>query len=191
MTFVNRVMAVIGAAAIVTVVTLAANTPLRLHDPDRAVLRLAWSAWPERIENCRQQTAEELDRLPAHMRQPVTCEGTTARYRLAVFVNGAAVVDRVVRAGGLRHDRRLYVVEEAALTPGETDVEVRFDREDAGAPAPVPPGRTSPRPLTDAVPARLHFRERFRVAPRQVVLVTYAPERHALISRQGSPSAVR
>lgn len=183
----NRVLGVVCGAAVVAVVTVAANTPLTIHAPDQALLRLAWSARPERIEKCRQQTAEELARLPAHMRQPVVCEGATARYRLTVVIDGTPVTERVLRAGGLRHDRRLYVLEEIALRPGVTDIEVRFDRDDDGASA--RPGAPSASPLADAVPPRLALREQVRVAPREVVLITYATERRALISRQGSVSA--
>ena len=64
------------------------------------------------------------------MRQPVACEGTTAEYRLEVRIEGALVADRVVRGGGLRRDRRLYVFEEIVLPPGEAAVDVTFDRVD-------------------------------------------------------------
>ena len=187
MSLANRVRAVVCGAAVVAVVTVAADTPLTIHGSDQALLRLAWSARPERIEQCRQQTAEELAKLPAHMRQPVVCEGTAARYRLTVVIDGAPVTERVLRAGGLRHDRRLYVVEEIALRPGVTDLEVRFDRDDDGASARA--GAVSASPLADVVPAQLSLREQVRVAPREVVLITYAPERRALISRRGSVSA--
>jgi hypothetical protein len=120
------------------------------------------------------------------MRQPVVCEGATARYRLTVVVDKTPVTERVVRAGGLRHDRRLYVVEEIPLRPGVTDIEVRFDRDDDAG---IRPAQAATVPLADAVPAQLSFRERVRVAPREVVLITYAPERRVLTSRQGSVSA--
>jgi hypothetical protein len=93
----------------------ASNAPMITNPSPRPRLRLAWSARPERIENCRQQSAEELARLPAHMRQAVACEGTTAEYRLQVRIEGALVADRVVHGGGLRRDRRLYVFEEVVL----------------------------------------------------------------------------
>ena len=185
----SRVPGVVCGAAVVAVMTVAANTPLTIYTPDQALLRLAWSARPERIERCRQQTAAELARLPVHMRQPVVCEGATARYRLTVVIDGTPVTERVLRAGGLRHDRRLYVVEEIPLRPGVADIEVRFDRDDDGASA--RPGAPSASPLAGAVPPRLSLREQVRVAPREVVLITYGPERRALISRQGSMSAGR
>ncbi len=109
----------------------ASNAPMTTNPSPDPRLRLAWSARPERIEKCRQQSEEELARLPAHMRQPVACEGTTAEYRLQVRIEGALVADRVVRGGGLRRDRRLYVFEEIVLPAGEAAVDVTFDRVEA------------------------------------------------------------
>jgi hypothetical protein len=154
---------------------------MTLHHPDQAMLRLAWSARPERIERCRQRSQEELARLPAHMRQPLSCEGTTAAYRLSVRDEGRLVVERVVRGGGLRQDRRLYVFEELPLAPGDRRIEVRFDRLDAAGPESV-----THQPGGETVPAHLALDQRVRVGPREVILVTYVPERQALVGIQAA-----
>jgi hypothetical protein len=116
------------------------RAPIAPHESDRAILRLAWSARPERMETCRPQSEEVLARLPPHMRQAMVCEGYTAEYRLQVRLDDALVIDRVVHGGGLRRDRALYVFEEVPLPPRETAVAVTFRRID---PEPAVAGATS------------------------------------------------
>ncbi len=130
----DRIAGIALAVAVMAGLVWASNAPMATNRDPEARLRLAWSARPERIEKCRQQSEEELARLPAHMRQPVACEGTTAEYRLQVRVDGALVADRVVHGGGLRRDRRLYVFEEVLLPAAEATVDVRFDRVDSSEP---------------------------------------------------------
>jgi hypothetical protein len=160
------------------------------HGTNAAVLRLAWSAAPERIEDCRQRSEEELAKVPQHMRQAIVCEGSTASYRMLVRIDGALVVDRVVRGGGLRHDRRLYVLEEVAVEPGEVTVDVRFDRieADPGGIADHPaagslPARDTamrPAPRGEYIPPRLSLERRLRFLSGEAILVTYSPESRAL-----------
>jgi hypothetical protein len=192
MTLLKHLPAALLTAAVMAALVMASHAPLTSRASADAVLRLAWSARPERIETCRAQTEAELAKLPQHMRQPVVCEGTTARYRLTVLHEGRMVADRLVHAGGLRQDRRLYVLEEMPLPVGETLVEVRFDRVDVNQ-ASLPVSTTSPPPGRQAdhlqrgetVPPHLAFAERLRVAPLTVVLVTYDPERRHLIRVTG------
>ena len=193
----------LGLAAMAAIVW-GANAPITVHGSDQAILRLAWSARPERIENCRQQSDEELARLPAHMRQPVVCEGVSAQYRLTVRREGRVVAHRIVRGGGLRQDRRIYVFHELPLDPGSSSIEVRFDRIDSDS------GRvTRSEERNEAhegtedrhdrrergadrqgegetVPPHMVFAQRVNVEPREVILITYSPERRALAGIQGS-----
>ena len=166
-------------------VVAASHAPLSPHVPGAAKLRLAWSARPERIEHCRAQSEEDLERLPPHMRQAVVCEGVTARYRLRARRDGRLVADRVVSAGGLRQDRRLYVLEEIPIEAGEALIEVEFERIDS------PSASTSEDAdrRGDAVPARLTLTEHRRVEPHTVLLVTYDADRRTLVAR--SPPASR
>jgi hypothetical protein len=153
---------------------------MTLRGSDQAILRLAWSARPERIERCRQQSEAELARLPAHMRQPVVCEGASAQYRLTVRDDGRLVAERVVHGGGLRQDRRLYIFQEVPLNPGDRRIEVRFERLDSES-----ADTGNPQSGGETIPAHLAFDQRVRVSPREVVLVTYSPERQALVDIQG------
>jgi hypothetical protein len=191
-TVVERVAGGVLAVCTIAVVVAGSNAPMTAHRSPDAVLRLAWSARPERVETCRQQTEEELARLPQHMRQPVVCEGTTAEYRLLVRLGGVVVVDRVVRGGGLRQDRRLYVFEELAVPAGSTKVEVRFERlggddpgADGGAVRTEPEDEAARRHQAEAVPPRLALERPLRLAPRVAVLITYDPERRMLVAVEG------
>jgi hypothetical protein len=206
MTILPRAAAVALGVAATAVLVWGANARMTLHGSDRAMLRLAWSARPERIERCRQQSEEELARLPAHMRQPVVCEGASAQYRLTVRNEGRVVTEQILRGGGLRQDRRLYVFEELPLDPGDGWIEVRFDRLDPDPPrVPVPErdhdgerraeGRERDRPPVleagETVPAHLVFDQRLRIRPREVILVTYSAERRALVGIRDAVDAPR
>ena len=188
------------AAGIVLILGLMAgvvwgsNAAMATHRAPDARLRLAWSARPERIEKCRQQSEEELERLPAHMRQAVACEGTTAEYRLQLRIEGALVSDRVVHGGGLRRDRRLYVFDEAVVPAGEVTIDVRFDRLDVSEPAAGERDgeRHERTPVQrEEVPAHLALTRRVRLSSREVILVTYDADRHELMTVQGLPRATQ
>lgn len=161
----------------------ASTVPMPQASTD-AVLRLAWSARPERVEDCRLQSEEALATLPPHMRQALICEGTTATYHLQVHRNSTVIDERIVRGGGMRQDRPLYVFRELRLPAGEADISVRMVRMDTAS---APDGlasaesRTPSRAELQAVPALLTFERRLRFQPRQVILVTYDPDRRALV----------
>jgi len=126
----DRALGIVAALAATMGIAWASNvrvTPYASHD---GVLRLAWTARPERVEDCRPQSEEALAKLPPHMRQALICEGTTASYRLEVRREGSVIVDQIVRGGGLRHDRSLYVFRDIPMPPGEADISVRFARID-------------------------------------------------------------
>jgi hypothetical protein len=163
----DRALAMLLAAAVVIGIAWASHLPMPAHASPDAVLRLAWSARPERIEECRAPGAEELASRPKHMRQQLICEGAAARYRLEVRYDGRLVADEEVRGGGLRHDRRLYVLHELPVPPGEARVDVRFTRIDS------PASKSASRQRGEVVPARLALDEQVTFRPREVVLVTY------------------
>lgn len=181
MTIVDRFAGVVLAFAATAAIVWGADVPMTLHGSEQAMLRLAWSARPDRLERCRRQSEEELARLPAHMRQPVLCEGASAQYRLTVRDEGRVVAEQIVHGGGLRQDRRLYVFQELPLDPGDRRIEVRFDRLDLEE-----SDSANRQSGGETVAAHLVFDERVRVRPREVILVTYSPERRALVGIQDS-----
>ena len=92
------------------------------------MLRLSWSARPQRIEVCRTLSPDELARRAEHMRQRVHCEGRFASYLLRVEVDDRVLDTAVVRGAGLRNDRPIYLLRDFPLTPGERRVRIRFAR---------------------------------------------------------------
>lgn len=209
MTTVLRVIGLLVAAAITVAITQASTLRMRLNQSDAAVLRLAWTARPERVEDCRSQTEEELSKLPAHMRQSVICEGTTAAYRLEVRYQGDVIAEQVVRGGGLRHDRPLYVSRDIELPPGDAVITVKFvrvgsqkplgsehERSDRASDERLEHGRADAmdpdrrrregeerlHSREEAIPPALALERPLRLASRQVILVTYDSERRVLVA---------
>jgi hypothetical protein len=123
----------VGAALALTLVSAA---PFRVDSLPDARLRVAFSARPERIEKCRTLSADELANVPQHMRQAVVCEGTTASYRLEVRRDDSLVASALLHGGGLRHDRRLYVLRELTVPSGRRTIDVRLVRTDSVAARP-------------------------------------------------------
>ena len=205
------------------VVTLAAalglaalsDFPVRVHESPDARLRVAFTARPERIETCRRPSAEEEANVPAHMRQTEICEGTTARYRLEIRRDDSLLVTSLVRGGGLRHDRQLYVLRDVAVPSGRSTVDVRLTRLDSSA---ARSGRDDDhdqreareerderdddrredrhddrddearrRRMADEVPAALLYHDTVELRPREVLLVTYDQSQRRLRAARGEP----
>jgi len=180
------------AAAIVLVTSgaLAALslTPYTAEPGERALVRLAWRARGERVRECRRLSADDLARLPPHMRQPEVCERRILPYRLRVDVDGARVVDQLVRSGGAREDRPLFVLHDLAVTPGTHHLRITFERE--GTPAAREGDEAEEREDVDATetgrraretPKRLELDAAVRLVSRQIVLVTYDDEGRRLL----------
>jgi hypothetical protein len=131
----------LGLAAIVSVgaalaLALVSAAPFRLNAGSDARLRVAFSARPERIEQCRTLSADELANVPQHMRQAVVCEGRAASYRLEVRRDDSLLASALLHGGGLRHDRRLYVLRELPVPSGRGTIDVRLVRTDSVAAQP-------------------------------------------------------
>ena len=180
------------------------RAPLAAYPSDTPVLRLAWSVRPERIEQCRTLTDEELADVPAHMRQRVQCEGRSAGYRLVVSVDGKSGFDTLVTGGGARGDRPVYVFRELDVPGGPHRLEVRFERQaipgvdSVGAEADASldtlmAGRAlreaeeRTRRQEEAVPPMMTLEADIAPAPREVLLVTYDIDRRALVLRTRAP----
>jgi hypothetical protein len=191
---------------VAVLIVVASHVPMGVHTAPTAVLRLAWTARPERVEICRQVSEEELARIPQHMRQAVVCEGQAATYLLEVRREDSLVLSALVRGGGLRQDRHLYVFREISLPSGMSMIDVRLSRVDTMAVAADPDttrvgengaaivdadGRPRreieerQRRMGDEVPPVLALRTSVTLAPREVVLVTYDREARSLVTVRG------
>jgi hypothetical protein len=169
MTVLSRVAAIVVALGVTLALVAGSHVTLRQDAGTEGVLRLAWRARPDRVEDCRPQSEEALARLPAHMRQPMICEGASAAYRLQVHVDGQVILDEQVQGGGLRHDRPIYVFREIRVAQGDRRVAVQFVR--LAETAQAQPG---------GVPPSLALERTLRFAPGRVVLSSYNPEQRTL-----------
>jgi hypothetical protein len=159
------VVALLVTALVLAAIGWASRAPWA-PPADGAVLRLAWRFPGVRVEECRTPTAEELERLPIHMRRTEVCEGRMLSYRLRVRLDGREVLHQVVESPGARGDRPLSVLREIAVPPGEHTLEVMWEPADASAPAGA---------------RRLRASARLRLVERDVALVTYDPDLRDLV----------
>jgi len=199
MQWISRRLAGLVVAALALLLLRAGSlAPLRTAPDDAAMLRLSWSARPERIEHCRRLSDAELAERPQHMRLRWECEGRFARYLLRVSVDGRVLAADTVRGGGLRHDRPMHLFREYALAPGERqvtvslqrlDVEVRPDSvEDATVAAGTGAADRETREAqerrvrrAESLPAQVSMDSTLTVDSRRVVLVTYSSSARRLL----------
>lgn len=181
-----------------------ASWPTRAATGDFAQVRLSLSARPERVEQCRQLTDDELAKLPAHMRLRTQCEGHSASYRLAIAVNGESLVLDTLRGGGLRHDRPIHVFREYDVPPGEKRLRIDVTRIDESGTAAVADSSSGSsrfpadtllggraererdertRRTAEAMPARLILDTLVTIGQARVVLVTFDNETRRLVAR--------
>lgn len=180
-TLAGLLVVVAGAA-----LALLAGVPYAAEPTHHAVLRLAWRARGEREQRCRRLSAEELAKLPVHMRpsNEKVCERGIIPYHLRVSVDDSLAVDELVRAGGAESDRPLFVFHELVVSPGAHHLSIVFAREEDR----VDRNRENEDEKSDdrgsqdlrETPPRLTLDESVTVAPRAIVLVTYDDERRQL-----------
>lgn len=207
---VARLVAVgVATALVLWLIARASAAPLSVRDGATARLRLSWSARPERIEVCRRLSTEELAQRAEHMRQRVECEGRFATYALRVEADGLVLGETTVQGAGLRHDRPLYLLREYDVAPGMHHVRVSFTRrekpnDDDDMFEHSTPGEEDDdifagreqreavehaRQVRVAIPAYLEIDTTLVFAPRQVMIVTFAAERRALVLLTGARAA--
>lgn len=182
-----RTLALGVAAALTVGIGALSQVPYEAEAGGHAVIRLAWRIRGVRVEECRQLTQEELDRVPSHMRRTEECEGRTLPYRLQVTLDGRELVDEEVRASGARGDRPLYVFHEQAVAPGAHEIRIQFarqdgdgvDREDLSQ-----LGEKADEPTAQpATPSILEFATSLTLNAREVALITYDAGARQLVLR--------
>lgn len=103
-----------------------ADPPYVHFPPDQAMIRLSFAHGAERRGECRQLTAEELQRLAPNMRVPTVCP----RERLPVFVelelDGELLYRAELPPTGLNSDGPSRAYESFAVQPGRHTLAVRL-----------------------------------------------------------------
>lgn len=95
-------------------------------DPAESYLRLAWRLVNQRIKTCVVRSEAEIQKLPRHMRTAESCVYKPVDYRLMVALDGRTIRDEVIRSGGMRGDRPLYVARDLPIKPGHYQLHVSF-----------------------------------------------------------------
>jgi len=185
------------------------QAPLADRAANDALIRLTVGGRPERIEQCRRLSDEELASVPAHMRQRVKCEGTTASYRLALQVDGLETLRDSLVGGGIRHDRPIHLFREVTVAPGAHRIELRIARVETIRPdsarepgdstigAAVTPDRArreaeeQARARREALPATLELGTDLTLEAGEVALIVYDPETRRLAVMRRQPRKSR
>lgn len=129
----RSIATIVVSAAAAVAIAAGSGLAVPFHAEDIARLRLSWSARPERIEQCRTLSDEELALRPEHMRQRMECEGGFATYALVIAIDGREVEDAVLMGGGVRNDRPIHDLRDLDVPPGAHRVEVSLTRREADA----------------------------------------------------------
>jgi hypothetical protein len=201
----RALIAILVTAFVAALLRLGTAVPAPFRHSGEALLRLSWTARPERLERCRTLNAEELARELEHMRQRVECEGRFASYALRVRIDGRPAADRVIRGGGFRHDRPLHLLANLPVRAGSHRLELEFLRRDSTTTTPDAAETRGPaatdsgifagradrerdereRRRRAAIPPRLTLDTSLVFAAGRVVLITFDAERRRLDLRTG------
>jgi hypothetical protein len=98
------VQAVLYGAFAVCVGLFSAWPPYRQLDSQQALLRLSLLHPGAPLHDCRQRSAEELAKLPAHMRVAQDCPRERSPVHVRVTLDGRMVIDETFAPGGLARD---------------------------------------------------------------------------------------
>lgn len=180
---VSRAIGLVAGATALALLALLSGWRYAAAPDDQAVLRLAFSARPERLERCREVSEAELAARPVHMREGIECEGRAASYRLRVRLDSQPITDRVLRGGGMRHDRPLSLLVDHPVPPGMHYLDVLLERVEVADTAAVAPTDSTRRTRQPPLPASLSLRESLSFRPRRVVLVSFDIEQRRLVVR--------
>ena len=94
---------------------------------EHSQLRIAVRTRASSADRCRERTAEELQKLPVHMRQKMACERGWVAYAFAVQIDGQTVDQRTVAPAGAFGDRPLVLSSQTAVGTGTHTVRVRLN----------------------------------------------------------------
>lgn len=122
-----RLLTGLGLSALFGLVTWAGTAAVyRTPDDPAPKLVVSFKHPGKAGENCREATAEELAKLPPHMRQKQICERRRASVRLRVTVDGEPISSRAYEPRGIWGDGNSIAIERFSLPAGTHDVKVEL-----------------------------------------------------------------
>ncbi len=149
-------------------VALASGVPMG-REAKGGLLRLSWRLPGQVEKTCRERSAEELARLPIHMRTTQECARRALSYRLVLEIDGKRLREATIAPGGLHQDSPLYVEESLSLREGTYSVLTRFE------------------PIGAADGRKLQFQGDVSVRDGAVSLIHLSPDTLDLKLKQGVP----
>jgi hypothetical protein len=93
---------------------------------DQSLVKLSFSHTGKPISDCRQQTPEELAKLPPNMRAPVRCPRERSPIVVELDVDGVLAYRHSARPSGLSRDGASSVYHRLVLDAGQHRVAVRM-----------------------------------------------------------------
>jgi hypothetical protein len=137
--------------------------PFRQLDAQQALLRLSMLHAGAPLHDCRERTAEELAKLPAHMRTALDCPRERSPVHVRVALDGHVVIDESFPASGLAHDGAAAAYRRLAIPAGahRLSVDVNDDARRA-----------------DVFQSR---EQAVDLAPGQVLLIDFDPRRGGVV----------
>lgn len=154
--------------ALLGLLALGSRVPYAPNASGAALIRLSWRAHGEAALHCRTPSAEELARLPVHMRRREICERRLPSFRLAVQIDGRDTLDERIAPAGAHGDRPAVVLRELRVPPGAHELRVAFTAIQGEAP---------PR----------HLERTLQLARGDVALVMEDPDSRTLVLRTSPP----
>ena len=97
----------------------------KVMNPSQTELRLVIRHSGVLIGACEMKPAEELEKLPANMRQPMNCPREKSPLSLELLVNDEVLHRGVVRPSGIHDDGVLALYQNFRVPGGSTDIELR------------------------------------------------------------------
>lgn len=139
--------------------------PFHQLEPQQALLRLSMLHPGVPLADCRQRSAEELAKLPAHMRTAQDCPRERSPLRVRVALDDRTIVDESFAPSGLSRDGAAAAYRRIAIPAGAHRIRVGVNDD-------VRRGDVFTTAERD-----LHL------APGQVVLIDFDPRRGGVIIR--------
>ena len=94
---------------------------------DQALIKLSFTHTGKPVGECRQQTPEELAKLPPNMRAPIKCPRERSPVTVELDIGGRTVLHRVAAPSGLSRDGASAVYQRLPVPAGPQRIAVRLN----------------------------------------------------------------